>query len=471
MKKLFSKNLTAIIISAVMFHVPLLAQVKTTFTKEVRPSGSEPTGLAHAERVAERNKVDVSMQKKTRGVVERYKKLNIWGKEIPDSFLFYRNTLNQKQKAVYDTVYKALMKNEQGADLPVGLTEDEFYDTLDAVQYDNPEAFWWCGRSTYWTNSDGIVTNFVFKNWLDSSEIEQKYEEFWNATTPILFYASKLPDEMSKIKYVHDYICLSTEYDYDALDSGNTGGKYQTAYSGAVEYKTVCAGYTTLFQYYMQNLGIPCTYLSSAGHAWNLLKVNGQYYQMDVTWNDTKQIPPYYNLTHQEMQSIDSHTPVSLAKKVIDANPSTGRQMSYLEYYGALLEGSPYTYKELMFYNPEKSSSQQGAVKIYKNTPEVLNIVRNGDELKAAIKKVYGSDYSDGTVFSFFVPTVEELNNIIEQLKAGKICDWHEGNRSYTGNSVIYSLTLASSTKQAENIKVEAPNKVPAYQSSIGDEK
>ena len=64
MKKLFSKNLTAIIISAVMFHVPLLAQVKTTFTKEVRPSGSEPTGLAPAERVAERNKVDVSMQKK-----------------------------------------------------------------------------------------------------------------------------------------------------------------------------------------------------------------------------------------------------------------------------------------------------------------------------------------------------------------------------------------------------------------------
>ena len=146
-------------------------------------------------------------------------------------------------------------------------------------------------------------------------ELEKKYEAFWNATAPILFYTSTLPDEISKIKYIHDYICLSTEYDYPSYESGNVGGKLQTAYSCAVEYKTVCAGYAALFQYYMQNLGIPCAYICGQGHAWNFLKVNGQYYQMDVTWNDTKQIPPYYNLTHKEMQKVESHTPESLSKK------------------------------------------------------------------------------------------------------------------------------------------------------------
>ncbi|MCR4954288.1 MAG: hypothetical protein K6A43_09460 [Treponema sp.] len=283
MKSLFTKSIVAVIISTVIVQFPLLAQVKTTFTKEVRKSEEKPVALGKTERIEELNKVDVAVPKKTRGAIDRYKKLNIWGKEIPDSFLFYRNTLNKNQKAVYDAAYKALMKSEKEVTLPVGLTKDDFYDTVDALVYDNPEGFWWTGSISFCKNSDGTVTSFDFINWVDGSELEQKYEEFWNATSPILFYASKLPDEMSKIKYIHDYICLSTEYDHESVDSGNDGGKLQTAYSCAVDYKAICAGYASLFAYYMQNLGIPCVRISSGSHAWNLLKVNGNYYQMDVT--------------------------------------------------------------------------------------------------------------------------------------------------------------------------------------------
>ena len=144
MKKSFSKSFAAIIISTVIFQMPVLAQVKTNFTKEVRPSDFNPTGLASADHTSERNKVDVKVPKKTRGV-ERYNKLNIWGNVIPDSFLFHRETLNKNQKAVYDVAYKALMKNEEGASLPVGVKEDEFFDVMYTLQYDNPEAFWWDG--------------------------------------------------------------------------------------------------------------------------------------------------------------------------------------------------------------------------------------------------------------------------------------------------------------------------------------
>ena len=455
MKKSFSKSFAAIIFSAVIFQMPVLAQVKTNFTKEVRPSDFNPTGLASADHSSERNKVDVKVPKKTRGV-ERYNKLNIWGNVIPDSFLFHRETLNKNQKAVYDVAYKALMKNEEGASLPVGVKEDEFFDVMYALQYDNPEAFWWDGGYRYWYNGDGIITNFIFKNWLDSSELEKKYEEFWNATAPILFYASTLPDDMSKIKYIHDYICLSTEYDTESYEANNTGGKLQTAYSCAVEYKTVCAGYSALFQYYMQNLGIPCAYLSSNGHAWNFLKVNGQYYQMDVTWNDTYRIPPYYNLTHEEMQKLDSHTPAGTSKKIIETHPSTGNQMSYLEYYGALSEGSPYTYQELNYFDYEKNTGTLQPVMIYKNEPEVLSIVKNVDELKAAINRTYGSNYADGTVFPFYVPTREELDNLYNRILDNAFNDWKHINSSYQGNGGIINLTLAAPAKddsQAQTAK------------------
>ena len=466
MKKLFSKSFAAIIISACIFQVPVLAQVKTNFTPEIRTSGSKPTGLVSGEHILEYNNVDVKMPKKTRGVIERYKKLNIWGNEIPDSFLFFRNVLNKNQKAVYDVAYKALMKNEKEVTLPVGITKEEFYDTMHALNYDNPEAFWWDDDYSYWTNSDETVTNFVFKYWLNGSELEQKYQEFWNATTPIIYYASNLPDDMSKIKYIHDYICLSCEYNNDAVSSGNTGGKQQSAYSGSVEYKTICGGYAALFQYYMQQLGIPCAKIRSTKHAWNFLQVNGQYYQMDITWNDADLIPTYYNLTHEEMQKINSHTPWDLDKKIIDSHPSTNNQMSYLQYFGALLVGSPYTYQELNNYDYEENCDKTDEIKIYTNEPKILPIVKNADELKDAIKKTYGSDYYDGTVFTFFVPTLDDLNGIYDRLGSGDICQWKDVNSSYTGKSLVCSLTLASSKMQSEETNVtdtQINTEIPRY--------
>ena len=58
-----------------MVQVPVLAQVKINFTPEVRRSDEKPTGLADFDYSSERNKEDVSVPKKTRGV-ERYDKLN-----------------------------------------------------------------------------------------------------------------------------------------------------------------------------------------------------------------------------------------------------------------------------------------------------------------------------------------------------------------------------------------------------------
>ena len=345
--------------------MPLLAQMKTNFTKEVRPANSKPTGLVPIEKIEKRNEVDVKVPKKTRGV-ERYDKLNIFGEIIPDSFLFFRNTLNQNQKACYDAIYKALMKGEENVVMPVGINIDEMEDVIHAVNYDNPEAFWWAGDYMCWANSNLIVTAVFCQYAIESSKLQEEYEKFWKATAPLIFYASKLPDEMSKIKYVHDYICLSVEYDYEAAESNNCGGIYQTPYGAAVNYKTVCGGYAALFQYYMQQLGIPCAKIRSIEHGWNLLEINGQYYQMDVTWNDGgSSIPHYYNITTEEIEKAEYHMPWSISEKIVASHPATSDKMSYKKYYGDVPIGSPYTYEELNNFDYEKDINDMKDAKIF----------------------------------------------------------------------------------------------------------
>ncbi|WP_026527128.1 leucine-rich repeat protein [Butyrivibrio sp. VCD2006] len=92
-----------------------------------------------------------------------------------------------------------------------------------------------------------------------------------------------------KALFVHDYLCETVIYDYDAYDNGYS--KYPLAYSsyGAIVlHKAVCSGYAYAYEKIMNRLGIECKYVTSdaLSHAWNIIKVNGKWYYVDCTWDD-----------------------------------------------------------------------------------------------------------------------------------------------------------------------------------------
>ncbi len=108
--------------------------------------------------------------------------------------------------------------------------------------------------------------------------------------------------DREKVKAVHDYIVLNTEYD---LSYSN-----YTAYEALNEGKTVCNGYSLLGHRMLNEIGIPTRILSSKdmNHAWNLVKLGGQWYHMDITWDDPvpdikgRVLYNYYLLTDTEMR-------------------------------------------------------------------------------------------------------------------------------------------------------------------------
>jgi len=430
--------LTASLIFCVL-HFSVFAQMKTSFTKENRPDNSMPTGMVDGASSKIKNKKDVKMPSKTRGI-ERYQKLNVYGEPVSDDFLFYRNLLNERQQVVYDQIYKGLMKCEKIIPLQAKTNSDELHDAICAVRYDNPEGFWWSGAYSWWSNSDDIATKVELEFWLEDSQLQQAYNNFWAMTVPIIYYASSLPDDMSKIKYVHDYICLSTEYDYDSLNAGNVGGKLQTAYSCAVDYKTVCAGYSSCFQYYMQNLGIPCVSVWGSGHQWNFLKIDGDYYQMDVIWNDTEMIPTHYNLKSEDMQKIESHTPTQLAKALIEKYPGTSEKMSYVTYHGMLLEGSPYTYQELGLYDYELANNNSKYV--YQEEPRKIPLINTLSDFKTTLCKLL-ENKSDEYIVLCSTQRKNLYQNILDEMSETKnISDIiYTYNPEATGYSYSYSQT------------------------------
>ena len=90
--------------------------------------------------------------------------------------------------------------------------------------------------------------------------------------------------DFDKIKFVNDYIVQNTVYSTDTVHSPHS------AYTVLKEGKAVCQGYALLAQKMLTKLGIESLYVvgeaGGIGHAWNLVKLNGNWYHMDSTWND-----------------------------------------------------------------------------------------------------------------------------------------------------------------------------------------
>ena len=88
----------------------------------------------------------------------------------------------------------------------------------------------------------------------------------------------------NQVRAVHDYVCNAANYDWNYTRT-DTGYLYNSAYDCLANGKAVCSGYALLFQKFMEQMGIPSYYVATEDHAWNIVYVDGAWYQIDCTWD------------------------------------------------------------------------------------------------------------------------------------------------------------------------------------------
>ena len=105
--------------------------------------------------------------------------------------------------------------------------------------------------------------------------------------------ASSQSSELLKEKKVHDLLCNNTTYDeyFDGLSSSKQDQYEQThytqsAYSAMLGEETVCAGYAAAFALVCNAIGLDCVEITSETHAWNRVRIDGVWYNVDPTWDD-----------------------------------------------------------------------------------------------------------------------------------------------------------------------------------------
>lgn len=137
--------------------------------------------------------------------------------------------------------------------------------------------------------AEAIHVNYQYTPEEAAEKRRQDAEEQAAADSAI---ASCVADGMSDYeiaKALHDYLALNNEYDMRYY-SGNVPAISYTAYGALVNRTSVCAGYALAYERLMDQVGIPCEYVTgmttNGYHAWNIIEIDGEWYHVDVTWDD-----------------------------------------------------------------------------------------------------------------------------------------------------------------------------------------
>lgn len=209
---------------------------------------------------------------------------DIYGRKFSDRV--YYSMLDSYEKIAYELIYKALIHHQDTCNISrAGLTSSRAFEIFDYVINESPELFW---ANDGKIRSYGYNLELFYTNTVD--EANSRFLLLEKTGNSVAAAAENTKDLYEKVKYIHDWIVDKAEYSYDISESRDMAGTDDIIIDG----KGLCTAYARTFAYLCHKSGIECVMVNGRAdngsgygdHSWNLLKLDGKWYAMDVTWDD-----------------------------------------------------------------------------------------------------------------------------------------------------------------------------------------
>ena len=291
------------------------------------------------------------------------------------------------------------------------LSDYQITQAVEAYKNDHPETFWLKGSSLFVPYSD--TTSVKLDYTVQNDKLIAAKKKFNIAVASVL---KNLPsgNDFEREEYINNYIIDNCRYDEEAAENDDVQGNENDSYGALVDGKAVCEGYARAFQLLCNKANIDCVLLSgttdSANHAWNGVKIGGDWYQIDVTWNDTDgennyAENDYFNLTDDLM--FKDH---KLSYKYSELNSQTYLSVdAWCNFYVPKCTAEKYNYFNYKYptvSDPDNADDVSQAV---------ANAAKNGDEYFSIVvdkntdfNYMYDRMMNDGYLYNW----VSEANDI-----------------------------------------------------------
>ena len=200
---------------------------------------------------------------------------------------YYYNHMDKQKQAAYHGILQGITSLADEFQIPA-LDGEDLYNVFFQLRLDHPEVFWATGyKYRYYKDSPNII--FIPEYLFDKGKIKEHQKAMKSRVEKLVRPAQSL-SEWEKEKYVHDFICQNVHYD-----------KLKKAYSHEIigplgQGVGVCEGIAKAVKVLLDALGVWCVIAICGNnpekgikyrHTWNIVRIGGTYYHLDVTFDNT----------------------------------------------------------------------------------------------------------------------------------------------------------------------------------------
>lgn len=219
---------------------------------------------------------------------------------LEDNFEYVNNYINtniNNKEELIDFIYFTLNSGASYLERYININYTEYNNDINTLTLNNGEGF---------KEIISILNNFVHPynssnnikltyggNYTLGITVNKAYSE--EEITEINNIVDKVVSEKitnstptrEKIKIIHDYIIDNTQYDKLKYENKeDTTYKSNTAYGVLTQGYGTCNGYADAMAIFLNKMNIINYKVSNNEHIWNLVYIDGNWYHLDLTWDD-----------------------------------------------------------------------------------------------------------------------------------------------------------------------------------------
>lgn len=207
--------------------------------------------------------------------------------EVGSPYKFYYGDLSSVQKHAYNEILKNVYSMPERIRIP-NLDQAEMEEVFYALLADNPDLFF-VGRAA--DLETRMLKTYCKMNYAVSrDEYESSRKALEDACQKVVSSLTDSGNQWQTELEIHDYIIDNCSYKFDDREA-----VYSTAYGALVNGLAACEGYSKAAKMLFDAVGIESAVVSgestdfegvTGNHMWNAVKINGDFYYLDCTWDD-----------------------------------------------------------------------------------------------------------------------------------------------------------------------------------------
>ena len=210
---------------------------------------------------------------------------------------YYYSRMTPGEKYIYEALYEAIINGRKSAEIEGGADAGSVTEIYFAIILDNPH-FYYLGREISIVRYSGAYEKTLIEpSYTLNRDIIRDFNGRIEQGVNELIRRLKLGgvSDLEAVRRLHDYLASEAEYDDTALEERQKG-RLISAHSVIGIFSkqcAVCDGISKTVKLVLNSLDIPCIVVAgesafeedNGSHAWNIVKIGGKAYHLDMTWD------------------------------------------------------------------------------------------------------------------------------------------------------------------------------------------